>query len=241
MLEWESERVHARDGGAARFVVVLTVCLVAILAAGVLAIRYIVIDSPIDAGERVVRSGYEAAREVARDIRKAFQFTPTVVINGRTVIERETAVMRLVTVERVATERHTWEHTWARSTKAFEIEGEFAVLAGFDLEKPFVVEMDDSGGGGEAGIRIRVAEPEIIAIELRELRILRDEDGLWNKITPGDREEAIAELTRIVRVNALESGVIQRARQLGEQRIREAIDARHGPAEFEYIDLEGMP
>ena len=127
--------------------------------------------------------------------------------------------MQFVTLEKTLTERHRLDESWLQSTKTLEVEADFTVRAGFDLEKPFVIEVDRSG----SGLRVTLPPAQILGVDLRDVRFLRDEDGFWNKLTPADREQALRELRARVERNARASDLTDHARILAEKRLTDLL------------------
>ena len=63
-----------------------------------------------------------------------------------------------------------------------------------------------------------------------DVRVLQDEDGLWNKLTPQDREQAFRALEEKARGKFAELKLLPEARIEGEKRIRELLDKTAWPA-----------
>lgn len=198
-----------------RVAIVVTACLLALLAGVVLAIRHLVVDVPAAAASRAGQGAAEVARSVSEAVVEAFQVRPRIVVKGETIIHQDSEALKLVTIERPITERHRWDHSWLGSTKTFEIEGDFLARAGFDLTKPFVIDFDPDTNRLHAWL----PPPEILSVDLVNLRILTDEDGLWNKLTPGDREQALSALREHAARDAAESDLTQRARDAARKRL----------------------
>jgi hypothetical protein len=197
-------------GRATRFVLVVTACVLAfILAAGW------VVQQKIDRTKAT-------ALEIADRVTNALQVRPKVVVRHRTIVEQQSDVLKLVTLEKTVTERQRLDESWLHSTKTFEIEADFVIRAGFDLSKPFVIEVDSS-----RAVRATLPPAEILATEMHDVRILRDEDGLWNRLTAADREQAIRELRLRISLRARESDLREQARTNAEKRLTELL-ARDG-------------
>ena len=193
--------------GATRFVLVLTACLIALILAAGWTINRNIADSK------------SAAIDIANLVMNTMQVRPKVVVNHRTVIEQQSAVLQLVTVESKLTERQRIDESWLQSTKTLEVEADFTVRAGFNLEKPFVIQVDHSG----SALRVTLPPAEILSVDLADVRFLRDEDGYWNKLTAEDREKALRDLRMQVGNRARESGLVQQARALAEKRLTELL------------------
>lgn len=213
----------------ARFVAALTLGAVLALVAGILTVRYVVVDLPGLVAERAVRAAGDTAREVAAQVATAFHVQPRVIIHQRTVVEQRSEVLKMVALEETRTERQRLDDSWLHSTKTLEVEGDFVVRAGFDLTKPFVIAVDPASGE----LRITLPPAEIFGVELRDVRFLRDESGLWNQLTPEDRERAIRELRLRAGLAARESDLLARARESAEERLTKLLARPDRPVRFE--------
>jgi Protein of unknown function (DUF4230) len=207
------------SGRTARFTIVLTLCLLLLLGAGALTVRYILVELPAEIAQRTAGHAVETAHEIAGKVARAFQVQPRVTISGKTIVEQQTAVLQFVTLEKTLTERQRIDDSWMHSTKTLEVEADFTARAGFDLEKPFHIEVERSG----ASLRITLPPAQILGVDLRDVRFLRDENGLWNKLTPEDREQALRELRRRVELDARKSDLPQQARAIAEKRLTELL------------------
>lgn len=150
---------------------------------------------------------------------KYLNATPQIEVNNTVVFAQNTPTLELVTVERSSLVRHLSEETWLHSTKAFEIEAPFTVRAGFRLRDAFTVNILRGGRIAE----IRLPRPKILSMEMGDLRILRDDDGLWNKLTGGDREMALRALSKTAKEEFLKTDILKAATGEAEKRIRNIV------------------
>ena len=96
----------------------------------------------------------------------------------------------IVVAEKKIKVEYDWEHQWMGSKKTIRLGQEYLVKAGFDLEKPFWIEMGP--GPGEATACLPPAE--ILAVSPVGVPTYVDDDGWWNKVTDADRGAAMAKL-----------------------------------------------
>src|SRR5687768_12790010 len=82
---------------------------------------------------RAVRQSYEGAKEIGRDIKELFQFTPEVSVNNTVVLEQQTPILELATLSQTFRHEYEWTNTWLNSTKKIKITGTMEAKAGFDL------------------------------------------------------------------------------------------------------------
>ncbi len=219
-------RVRAKESASAsRFVLVITACVIVLLIAVALVIRWFVVEVPASGAERAIG----IAKAVADDVSKTLQFQPTVVVNNRTVIQQDAAVAKLVTIERPLTETHSYEHRWLGSTKRIDVEGDFVLRAGFDLSKPFVIRVDPDSGN----VIAELPPAEVLSVELTDLRILRDDDGWINQLTAEDREAAIDTLRDRATLHAMESDLLEEARLSVERRLQTILASEGREVSFD--------
>lgn len=166
-----------------------------------------------DTAGAAARGLAEVAQSVAAAMERALMVRPRVVVGERTVVERQVGVAKLVLVERDFTVTREMQHTFLRSTKHLSLRGRFHATAGFDLDKSFTVAVE------EDRIVVTVPAPEIIAVEILDYEAEEDRDGLWNKITPEDREGLTRELLAAARRKADELELSKAAEQELRQRL----------------------
>jgi len=128
----------------------------------------------------------------------------------------------IVVAEKKIKVEYDWEHQWMGSKKTIRLGQEFLVKAGFDLEKPFWVEMGP--GPGEATACLPPAE--ILAVSPVGTPSYVDDDGWWNKVTDVDRAAAMAKLAEEARHQAKRSGILRQAEELTGSRLTELARER---------------
>lgn len=179
-------------------------------------------------GMEITDSAKETARIVASTFERAFNFTPEITVDSVVVIAANTPVLEVTTVARQARVRETWSQTWLHSTKTIEIEATFTARAGYDLRDTFQIQIDPRTGN----LGATLPAPRILDIGMSEVRVLRDEDGLWNKLTNEDRSQAYAALEKRARAQFEKTNLVAAAQQEGEKRVRELLDAAGRRAQF---------
>lgn len=187
--------------------------LAAVFGAG---IYLIVFRAPMEVAEKTS----SLAREVAVGLGKAFQLQPEIRERGTIVFVSNRDITHLVTSETNFRARHTFEHSWLGSTKRFEVDAAVRARFGYDLEKQVQFEVDSRG----MLVRVAVPPPELLSLELSDFQVRRDEDGIWNRLTAQDRENAMNEL-RSTAVKSLDLPQLGgRARANMEQRTRAILE-----------------
>ncbi|HEY5705896.1 MAG TPA: DUF4230 domain-containing protein [Terrimicrobiaceae bacterium] len=171
----------------------------------------------------------EDARRMAESIAAGFDrtlnFTPQISVDSIVIVAANTPVLELVTLQKQALVRHRWTHTWLYSTKEIEIEATFTARAGFDLRDPIRINIDPRTRFVSADL----PPPKLLSLGMGDVRVLQDEDGLWNKLTAQDREGAFRALEEKASERFAKSSLLAEARIEGEKRIRQLIDKTAWP------------
>jgi hypothetical protein len=168
----------------------------------------------------VVKVPSDLAHKTADGIRQVFNFTPQVRINQTIVIEQNTPILEVATVSRDMFIDHSWQQTWMGSTKTIEIQGVFTAKAGFDLREPFRIDIEKR----PLHVVARVPSPKLLSIEMKEYKVLKDESGWWNSVTPQDREEAVRQIRAEAIDKVARSGLLEESQASVEARIREIVE-----------------
>lgn len=174
----------------------------------------------------------ERALHIAERFQQALNFTPEIRVNSRVVVTGTTPILELATVEKQAVVRHSWSETWLHSTKTMEVEATFTARAGFDLQRHFQITLDTRTHTMSA----QLPPAKILSIGMSDIRILKDEDGLWNKLSAPDREEALRTLQSKAQQEFRQTHILLEARLEGEKRVRELLESTSGGERFQWID-----
>jgi len=167
-----------------------------------------------------LRTAVEAGNRVHEAFQKILNLTPRITANQAVIFSQNTPVLELVTVERSSLGRHRTDETWLHSTKTFEIEATFSARAGFNLRDLFTVNIPKGGRTAE----VQLPRAKILSLAMSDLRVLRDEDGLWNMLTAKDREKAIRTLERTAKAEFMKTDILQAARAAAETQIRAIVE-----------------
>ncbi len=162
---------------------------------------------------------FRMAAETADRVLAAFQVRPKVVSSRRTLVEQQSDVLQMVTTEKTVTEKRRIDDSWLHSTKTLEVEADFVVRVGFDLAKPFVIDIDRTA----TTLRVTLPPAEILSVDLRDVRFTREEDGFWNKLNPADREQALRALRDDVERRMKKSDLTSQARASAEKRLADLL------------------
>lgn len=138
---------------------------------------------------RLAEQSYEGARTMGRDLKEAFQFTPRITVNNKIIVQQQSGILELATLSQKFHRTYTWKNTRLGSTKEIEVSGTFVSKAGFDLNKEFLIRIED----GKATVEF--PQPTILSIESLGDIQFRDENGYWNWVNEDDRTKAINAFT----------------------------------------------
>ena len=188
-------------------------------------------------GAEVTQEARRMAESLASDFDRVFQFTPQISVDSVVVVAANTPVLELVTTQRDLLVRHRWSHTWLHSTKNLEVEATFTAKAGFDLKEPFRINIDPRTGY----ISAEMPPPKLLSMGMSDVRVLQDEDGLWNKLTAEDRQTAFRALEDKARKKISTSKLLPEARLQAEKQIRELIDRTRDTTNLPKRPAEPLP
>jgi hypothetical protein len=184
--------------------------IIAVLIVGTIASYVVLVVIPTQLAER----GYQAARTLGEDFKKAFQFTPEITVNNTVVLNQQTPVLELAVLAQNFEHRYSWTNTWLNSTKQIFITGTFEAKAGFDLNQKFSIVLKDDKA------IVTLSEPKILSVESQGDITYRDENGVWNWISMDDRTRATNAFIRDARKFANQAKFVKDAKDQMEKRLR---------------------
>jgi hypothetical protein len=183
-------------------------------AAGVLAFL-ILVAAGVFLFLRIERWPGQTARAVRDAIAEIAKVQPKVTVNNRVYFEQTSPVLELALVSRPTQVERETQHDWLGSSKKIKLRGTYEVKAGFDLTKPFTVNVIDKQ------IVVEVPPPRILSIEQQDTEILTMENGLWNKVKAKDLEGELRTLPILARQRATETGLQKEALESFKKQIEE--------------------
>ncbi|MBX2914412.1 MAG: DUF4230 domain-containing protein [Cyclobacteriaceae bacterium] len=178
--------------------------------------------------ERLARSGYEAAKTLGEDFRRAFQFTPEVLVENTVVLNQQTSVMELVVLSQNFQHNYAHTNTWLGSTKKINISGSFVAKVGFDLNEKFSITLRDKTA------TVFLPEPQLLSIESQPDITYRDENGLWNWVRTEDRTAATNAFIKDAKAYAAQADFIKDTHLRAEEQIRKVLAPHVDEVVFEY-------
>lgn len=136
----------------------------------------------------------ETAKEAIKNFKTFLQekLQTQVRVDQHTVLSYSQPTVEVVLFRQEIATDYIYRTTWNGSTKEFQIWGKHLAKAGYNLSSKSTVEIDVDTK--EMKIEAKLPEPELISCEQMDFKIIRDENGFWNKLTAQERENAINNL-----------------------------------------------
>ncbi len=172
------------------------------------------LDLPARLAARTAQGVREGITEVFVDL---LHVRPEVREGTKVTWGQTAARTEIVVAEKRIKVDYDWEHDWMGSRKTIRLGQEYLVKAGFDLEKPFWVEM----GPGAGEVTACLPPAEILAVSAVGPPVYEDKDGCWNKVTDADRASAMAKLAEEATHQAKRSGILRQAEEMTGSRLTE--------------------
>jgi len=185
------------------------------------------LDLPAQLASRTVGGVREGIAEVFVDL---LHVRPEI-REGTQVVWGQTAARTEVIVAAKRIEvGYDWEHRWMGSRKVIRLTQSYEVKAGFDLSKPFWIEIGATGAEATA----HLPNPEILAVTPVGEVSYQDQDGWWNKVTNEDRARALQALVSEARGKAERGSLLDEAREMTGSRLTDLSRARKIHLQIEY-------
>ena len=105
-------------------------------------------------------------------------------VNNSVIVDRVQKVAKLVSSETTLRDVVIYEDTWYGSTKRSLVVVTGKVLAGINLDIGSSVQIDEKA----KRITIELPQPQILGIEITEMKTYDEQRGLWNPFNAADRD-----------------------------------------------------
>ena len=180
----------------------LTVTLVSATVISVAVCVYKSIDRVISAPKELIRqtgTTTEAlVKTFAAELGKLFGSEPRISINRRIVQTGGAAIRELALYKETVLIKEEWAQTRWKSTKQISVQQPFTLKAGFDLNR-LKFEVDSA----QKLVTATISESTIVNVEYAgDYELLKEEHGLWNRITPAERDAIMNSLPEKARQEA---------------------------------------
>lgn len=133
------------------------------------------------------------------------------------VVERVKAVAQLVSSETSVRDVVSYQNTWYGSTKRSLVVVTGRILAGINLERGTEIAIDET----TKTISLTLPKPEILAVDVSDMRTYDERGGLWNPFTPADRDAIL----RLARAQLAKSGYEMKILEHAEASARQGLEA----------------
>lgn len=134
------------------------------------------------------------------------------------IVGKMRTVAQLVTSETTVRDVVTYENRRLGSTKRALVVVTARVLAGIDLDRGTEVAIDHD----ERRVRIALPAASVLAVEITEMRTWDEQNGIFNRFRPADRDTIFALARRQLAEGAAETGALAHA-DTSARRLLEAL------------------
>lgn len=185
------------------------------------------LDLPAKLASRTAGGAREGISEVFVDL---LHVRPEVREGSQVVWGQTSARTEVIVAAKRIEVGYDWEHRWMGSRKVIRLTQSYEVKAGFDLAKPFWIEIGPAGAGATA----HLPNPEILAVTPVGEVSYQDEDGWWNKVTNEDRARALQALVAEARRRGEQGPLLDEAKEMTGSRLTDLSRARKIRLQVEY-------
>lgn len=188
------------------------------------------LDLPSKIASRTVTGVREGVAEVFVDL---LHVRPEIREGTRVIWGQTSARTEVIVAAKKIEVGYDWEHRWLGSRKVIRLTQSFELKAGFDLAKPFWIEMGPAQGEATA----HLPAPEILATSPVGDVSYRDEDGWWNKVTDEDRSKALTALAGEARKQGEKGPLLEEAKEMTGSRLTDLARAKKIRLQLDYPKL----
>ena len=188
------------------------------------------LDLPSKIASRTVTGVREGVAEVFVDL---LHVRPEIREGTKVVWGQTSARSEVIVAAKKIEVGYDWEHRWLGSRKVIRLTQSFELKAGFDLAKPFWVEVGPKEGEATA----HLPAPEILAVTPVGKVSYRDEDGWWNKVTNEDRSAAYQSMAVEARKQGEKGSLLEEAKEMTGSRLTDLARAKKIRLQLDYPKL----
>ena len=188
------------------------------------------LDLPSKIASRTVTGVREGVAEVFVDL---LHVRPEIREGTKVVWGQTSARSEVIVAAKKIEVGYDWEHRWLGSRKVIRLTQSFELKAGFDLGKPFWVEVGPKEGEATA----HLPAPEILAVTPVGKVSYRDEDGWWNKVTNEDRSAAYQSMAVEARKQGEKGSLLEEAKEMTGSRLTDLARAKKIRLQLDYPKL----
>ena len=174
----------------------LTIALVSVTVVSVAVCAYKAVDRIVSAPKELVETGSSSVENMVTtfgaELRKLFGSEPRISLNRRVIQTGGTAIRELALYKETILIREEWANTTWKSTKRLHVQQPFVLKAGFDLNRlKFDVDTE------KQLVTVKISESTLVNLEYAgDYEVLKEEHGLWNKISATERDAVLNSIPR---------------------------------------------
>ena len=188
------------------------------------------LDLPSKIASRTATGVREGVAEVFVDL---LHVRPEIREGTRVIWGQTSARSEVIVAAKKIEVGYDWEHRWLGSRKVIRLTQSFELKAGFDLAKPFWVEVGPKEGEATA----HLPAPEILAVTPVGKVSYRDEDGWWHKVTNEDRSAAYQRMAVEARKQGEKGSLLEEAKEMTGSRLTDLARAKKIRLQLDYPKL----
>jgi hypothetical protein len=171
-----------------------------------------------------------AVRDASAAVKEIFQLQPQVFVQETLIQGQSAPVAELAVLEQDFPLRFEWTHQWLGSSKQIRVSATWRAKAGFDLMKPFRLDIDPETRAVSADL----PAAEILSVEQQGDLKWEGESGWWNRLSEADREGVLRDFKKRAREKIESSDLAGRAQAEAGRRLQDLLDRQEGRKPFEF-------
>jgi hypothetical protein len=171
-----------------------------------------------------------AVRDASAAVKEIFQLQPQVFVQETLIQGQSAPVAELAVLEQDFPLHFEWTHQWLGSTKQIKVSATWRAKAGFDLMKPFRLDIDPETRAVSADL----PAAEILSVEQQGDLKWQGESGWWNRLSEADREGVLRDFKKRAREKIETSDLAGRAQAEAGRRLQDLLDRQEGRKPFEF-------
>ena len=151
-------------------------------------------------------------------------------VNHSVVVDRVQKVAKLVSSETTLRDVVIYEDTWYGSTKRSLVVVTGKVLAGINLDIGSSVQIDEKA----KRITINLPQPQILGVEITEMKTYDEQRGLWNPFNAADRDALFQNAREQLEKTSRDLKITETARQSARELLEGMFTSNGYSVEVDY-------
>lgn len=161
----------------------------------------------------------DTAQRAAEAVKQVLHLTPEVTVTTYVVRQKNTDILELASTSKEFPLDYHYKTKFLGSEKFFDIKSDYIAKAGFDLRDKFTVQVDEN----TKKLRAFFPPPRLLSCQQKagSFKILRDQDGWLNGVTPEERQRCINEMNADAERKAIEMNILEEAKESVRKQLME--------------------